>query len=392
MHGARVSEPLPPIPEEPLARAIFGPFGGVVEIGAVNATATWELGDVSLGDFLARKHGVVERVLDGIRSVCRFTDAAMSVADEVGWFRDHEVHAASLLMWSEGVTDVPQPVERLEQPPVVRRMCRVGADLQLTRFLQALLTAAIAAGTEPREGAARVAEILGLASDLADPTGGSAPTVIFRMWRVAHLPGILRPGSDAPAAGKAAFRAYGQELAGAAEHGRTRRGRERRAYDAFWAAPEGGAVWDALSQTALEAIARCDAERLEVERSRVAPHVREKIMAPVYSVADRFASWERLVRRMEPGWSSDDFYPISAYDNDLDSRDALDQVMRALAPETGDDPLRQLLARLDARFRAATLPDPELSLRPWVRPTAERPEEELGEWWKRKPARVPWAD
>ncbi|WP_432118403.1 hypothetical protein [Streptomyces sp. bgisy032] len=52
----------------------------------------------------------------------------------------------------------------------------------------------------------------------------------------------------------------------------------------------------------------------------------------------------------------------------------------------------QLLARLDARFRAATVPDPERSLRPWVRPANERPEEELGEWWKREPARVPWAE
>ncbi|MGC0411490.1 hypothetical protein RKD32_004414 [Streptomyces sp. SAI-195] len=178
----------------------------------------------------------------------------------------------------------------------------------------------------------------------------------------------------------------------AAEPGRTRRGPERRAHDVFWAAPQSRAVWNALSPSVREAIARCDAERLEVERSRVAPHIREKMTVPVYSVADRFASWERLVRRLEPGWDCDDFYPISAYDNDLDSRDALDQVMRALPTEAGEGPLGELLDRLDTRFRAATVPDPELSLRPWVRPTTERPEEELGEWWKRKPVRVPWAD
>ncbi|MFE1247704.1 hypothetical protein [Streptomyces sp. NPDC058735] len=133
-------------------------------------------------------------------------------------------------------------------------------------------------------------------------------------------------------------------------------------------------------------------ERLEVERSRVAPHLREKITSPTYSVADRFASWERLVRQMEPGWSSDEFYPVSAYGNDLDSRDALDEVMRALPPEAGEGALGQLLAGLDARFRAATVPDPERSLRPWVRPTHERPEAELRWWWKRKPVRVPWAE
>ncbi|WP_399887579.1 hypothetical protein ACGH7X_23335 [Streptomyces sp. BBFR51] len=129
-----------------------------------------------------------------------------------------------------------------------------------------------------------------------------------------------------------------------------------------------------------------------MERSRVAPHIREKTTVPVSSVADRFASWERVVRRMVPGWDGDDFYPVSAYDNDLDSRDALDPVISALPEEAGEGPPGHQLARLDARFGAATLPDPELSLRPWVRPTTERPEEELGEWWKRKPVRVPWAD
>ncbi|MFI1755778.1 hypothetical protein [Streptomyces sp. NPDC020571] len=160
----------------------------------------------------------------------------------------------------------------------------------------------------------------------------------------------------------------------------------------FWAAPQSRTVWNALSPSVLEAVARCHAARLKVERSRVAPHLREKMTVPVYPVADRFASWERLVRRMEPGWDGDDFYPISAYGNDLDSREALGLVMRALPEEVDQGTLGQLLARLDARFRAATLPDPERSLRPWVRPTTGRPEDELGEWWGRKPLRIPWAD
>ncbi|GHD31123.1 hypothetical protein GCM10010313_74190 [Streptomyces violarus] len=99
------------------------------------------------------------------------------------------------------------------------------------------------------------------------------------------------------------------------------------------------------------------------------------------------------MRRMEPGWSSDEFYPISAYDNDLDSRDALDEVMRTLPAEgRREGALGRLLAWLDARFHAVTLPDPERSLRPRARPTNGRPEEELGVWWKRKPVRVPWAE
>ncbi|MFF1694269.1 hypothetical protein ACFVXC_11665 [Streptomyces sp. NPDC058257] len=141
----------------------------------------------------------------------------------------------------------------------------------------------------------------------------------------------------------------------------------------------------------LDEIARCDADRLEVERSRLSPRGRESLTEPVYSVAHRFASWERVVRRMEPGWSSEDFYPVSAYSNDLDSRDSLEDVMRSALPaEAREGALGQLLARLDSRFRAETVPDPELSLRPWVRPTKEKPEADLGEWWKRKPVREPW--
>ncbi|MGW0596196.1 hypothetical protein ACWD11_03525 [Streptomyces sp. NPDC002776] len=195
-----------------IARAVFGPLGGVVEVGAVNSTGTWRLTEVSMGDYLARHRSDVERLLEGIRSVCRFSDDAMAIVDELGRFRDHDVPAAFLLLWSGGITGVPQPLERLEEPPVVRRMCRMAADLQLTLFLQALINAAIAAGTEPGRGAPEIAEILAGASDLADATGRSTPADIFRMWRVAHLPAILRPESDAPESGKAGFRAYDQLL------------------------------------------------------------------------------------------------------------------------------------------------------------------------------------
>lgn len=207
-----MSQQVTPASEARLARAVFGPLGGVVEVGAVNATGTWELADVSVGDFLERRQDDVERLLDGVRSVCGFSDAAMAIVDELGRFRDHEVPAAFLLLWSAGVTGVPQSLERLEEPSVVRRMCRMGADLQLTYLLQALITAAVAAGTEPRQGAAGIAELLTTATDLADGTGGIAPADIFRMWRVAHLPGVLRPESDAPESGKAGFRAYDEML------------------------------------------------------------------------------------------------------------------------------------------------------------------------------------
>ncbi|GHJ01082.1 hypothetical protein TPA0906_29470 [Streptomyces olivaceus] len=102
----------------------------------------------------------------------------------------------------------------------------------------------------------------------------------------------------------------------------------RQPFDVFRDAPESRTVWERLLGPVLEAVARCDAG----------------------SVGSRAVE------------------------------------------EEGGQALSQLLECLDARFHAATAPDPNLSLRPWIRPTKDRPEEELGEWWKRKPVRVPWAD
>jgi hypothetical protein len=186
----------------------------VVAVGAVNATGTWVLADVSVGEFLARRHAEVERLMDGVRLACGFDDAAMRMADEVGWFRDYKVDAAHLLLWSAGTIGVPHLVESLDEPPVVRRMCRMAADLQFTEFLHAAVTAAVAARTDPRRGAAAIVDVLTTACGLADATGGVVPAQVYRTWRVARLPGILRPRSDAPEYGKAGFRAYDEELEG----------------------------------------------------------------------------------------------------------------------------------------------------------------------------------
>ncbi|MEU4142251.1 hypothetical protein [Streptomyces parvulus] len=201
------------VPEEVLARSVFGPLGGVVEIGAVNVTGTWRLADVSVGAFVAPRQSEVDRILHGVRSVCGFGDAAMAIADQLGYFDEHEVSTALLLLWSEGITGLRQPLERLAEPPLVRRMCRIGADLQLTRLLQALVTAALSAGTEARQGARGIAEILHVAAGLADPTDGRiSPVDIHRLWHVAHLPDILRPASNVPDWGRDGYRAYDEEL------------------------------------------------------------------------------------------------------------------------------------------------------------------------------------
>ncbi|MFF9337605.1 hypothetical protein [Streptomyces albogriseolus] len=187
---------------ELLAREVFGPLGGVVEIGAVNATGTWRLADVSLGAFLDGRGAEVDVLLAGVRSACAFDSTTMSIAWDLGWLRPHDVTAASLLLWSGGLTGVPA---ELESPAVVRHMCQVGADLQLTRLLHASVTAAVTARTEAKRGARELAAVLTAACALS---GGPRPSDVLRLWRVAHLVHVLRPGSDASDAGRSAFRAY----------------------------------------------------------------------------------------------------------------------------------------------------------------------------------------
>jgi hypothetical protein len=47
--------------------------------------------------------------MEGVRVVGRFSGEVMAIADELGYFRDHEVPAASLLLWSEGTPASPSP-------------------------------------------------------------------------------------------------------------------------------------------------------------------------------------------------------------------------------------------------------------------------------------------
>ena len=73
----------------PMARAVFAALGGVVEIGAVRATGTWLLPDVSVRAFLEPRQDDLRRLLEGVRVVGRFSGAVMAIADELGYFADH---------------------------------------------------------------------------------------------------------------------------------------------------------------------------------------------------------------------------------------------------------------------------------------------------------------
>ncbi|MGW3914315.1 hypothetical protein ACWEBX_22735 [Streptomyces sp. NPDC005070] len=194
---------------------MFAALGGVVEIGAVNHAGTWDLADVSVEDFLTPRGEDIARIVAAVRAIGRFDDPGMAISDELGYLREHPVEAPFLLLWSAGIAWDPESADDpayLADPPVVRRMCRMGADLQLVSLLDALVTAGIAAGVHAGEGGALAAEIIRIACELVGDAGRSAPETVFRMWRVAHLPDTLRPDSGAPESGKAGYRAYDAEL------------------------------------------------------------------------------------------------------------------------------------------------------------------------------------
>ncbi|MER5470452.1 hypothetical protein [Streptomyces sp. NPDC002685] len=213
--GRRVAGPdehVAPLTEQAYAREVFAALGGIVEIGSVVATGTWAVADGSVGGLVRARQAEVGRLLAVVRTLGGFSDASMAIADELGYLRDYPVTAPSLLLWSGCIEEISPRLTELERPSAVRRMCHMGADLQLARFLQALVTAAIAGGTEVERGAVWVAEALAAAVALADDAGRSSTAATFRAWRVAFLPGILRPDSSAPDYGRAGFRAYAHAL------------------------------------------------------------------------------------------------------------------------------------------------------------------------------------
>ncbi len=189
------------------ARELFAPLGAVVAVGALNATGTWSFADVSVGAFLEGRRRQWDSLFAAVCSLCAFDgDEARATADEMGYFREYDLSAPILVLWSAGVTGTESLHD--PSPSVVRRMCRMAADLRLTEFLDMLVAVALDAGTGAAKGAPQVVEILTNACALADPTGNITPHLVHRMWRVARLSSTLRPDSPTPDHIKAGLRSY----------------------------------------------------------------------------------------------------------------------------------------------------------------------------------------
>ncbi|MDX3538625.1 hypothetical protein PV721_30640 [Streptomyces sp. MB09-01] len=196
--------------ETTLVREVFGPLGALVECGAA-------LESVSVGAFVARHRGELDRVLDVVRRLGGFHAESMDVMDGLGYLREHDVPPVTLLMWS-GCIEEHTP--DLGAPETVRRMARMGADLQLAHLLQALVGVAALRGDDDVESPAReIAEVIGAVCVWGGAGGGRSLHEVVLVWRVAFLPGLLMPSSGSPEPFKRRLRAYAHALERIVEQG-----------------------------------------------------------------------------------------------------------------------------------------------------------------------------
>ncbi|RKN12099.1 hypothetical protein D7319_04230 [Streptomyces radicis] len=172
-----------------LAREVFAALGGVMVVGAAAARGRVPF---SAGAFSAARRGELDRLLAIVQELTGFGPETMALFDELGWHLADDA-APWLVMWSAAYHPLPTDAEN---PAAFRRMVGMGADHQAVRFLHALVSAALN-GPQPMDRTARLlAEALRVACGLLP---GTEPDLVFRIWRVAHLPTRLRPGPASPA-------------------------------------------------------------------------------------------------------------------------------------------------------------------------------------------------
>ncbi|MFJ4842819.1 hypothetical protein [Streptomyces sp. NPDC088746] len=196
--------------ETSLAREIFGPLGGIVEIGAVaESDESVPLNRVSVGDFVNRNHNDLHRILQITQTVGSFHESTMALVDDLGWHADHEVTAPSLLLWSGGIEKYSPDIEA---PEAVHRMLGAGGDVQLVGFMHALVGAAVARNQPAVPTSELIVEAIQKACAVAGIHESGADRTTFRMWRVAHLPAVLMPSSNSSEAVKTGYRSFAHAI------------------------------------------------------------------------------------------------------------------------------------------------------------------------------------
>ncbi|WAZ23390.1 hypothetical protein STRCI_004731 [Streptomyces cinnabarinus] len=199
-----------PISETGLAYDVFAPLWGILELAAVTASGMRPLRDVSLADFVGAHRGEVDGILETVRGIGDFSADTMSIFErQGGWNDGREVTPEYLMMYSGCIEGYPPDTD---DPVVLRRMVRMGGDLQTAALMNALVGTATVRGPGLAEAPGLVLEAVRGAGALLGGDGEQVVRDAFRMWRVAHLPGVLRPDAPAPPAVKDRLRAYAHAL------------------------------------------------------------------------------------------------------------------------------------------------------------------------------------
>ncbi|NED00296.1 hypothetical protein G3I55_01270 [Streptomyces sp. SID6648] len=198
------------ISEEAVGREVFGPLGGIVELGAVvDAGPARSLKSVSVAEFAARHREGLNRIALDIQKVENFDSTTMAILDELGWYHDHEITAPSLLLRSGGIEEFSPQLENAES---VQRMLRAGSDLQMTHLLHALVGAAVFRNETMESPAPRIVDTVRNAANLLRVDPNDAARLTFRMWRTAFLPSILMPSTHASVTTRKLYRKLALEL------------------------------------------------------------------------------------------------------------------------------------------------------------------------------------
>ncbi|WP_327683181.1 hypothetical protein [Streptomyces sp. NBC_00467] len=206
-----MAEQWPAASEASAARTVFGPLGGIVELGAVAASESTSLSEISVGDFVADHREELDHFLAMVRELGDFDAETMDIVDDLGRLRPHEITAPSLLLWSGGIEPVSPD---LGEPAAVRRMVNMGVDLQLAHVTHGLVGVAAARGGRAAVEAntVLVLECLRISAGLAGLATERAVEDVFRMWRVGFLPEVLMPSSSSPEGMREGFRVYAHAL------------------------------------------------------------------------------------------------------------------------------------------------------------------------------------
>ncbi|MDJ1136636.1 hypothetical protein [Streptomyces iconiensis] len=158
-------------------------------------------------------------------------------------------------------------------------------------------------------------------------------------------------------------------------------------HHAAW--PQTERAFASLTGSEAEAVRERDDRRLQLEKSRVAPHIAEKMKEPTHSVFRMMKEWELMVEAVAREGDVEPRPLLDDYLFALDTRAGLEEALHDLAPRP-PGPLAETLESLDQRFLHHTLPDnptDEATLSPWLTPMERRPPLWL---WNRRPQVNPW--